>query len=146
MNNVVSGKFSRIDSKFSIPRMFRSLDQLQDIIVFFCGGLLVFQMMMILVDMFLGLSTGMDIKEVTAQSLFLLILVELFRLVAVYLKTHRMYVSIAVELVIVSVIREIIVEGLIHMDALLVFATCAFLVCMGALMLVSHKIDGHVDH
>ncbi len=146
MNNVVSGKFSRIDSKFSMPRMFRSLDQLQDIIVFFCGGLLVFQMMMILVDMFLGLSTGMDIKEVTAQSLFLLILVELFRLVAVYLKTHRMYVSIAVELVIVSVIREIIVEGLIHMDALLVFATCAFLVCMGALMLVSHKIDGHVDH
>lgn len=146
MNNVVSGKFSRIDSKFSIPRMFRSLDQLQDIIVFFCGGLLVFKMMLIIVNIFLGLSTGMDIKEVTAQSLFLLILVELFRLVAVYLKTHRMYVSIAVELAIVSVIREIIVEGLIHMDAMLVFATCAFLVCMGALMLVSHKIDGHVDH
>ena len=133
-------------SKFSLTRMFKNLDNLQDVIVFGCGILLVFQMMLILSDMFLGLRVGIDVKEITSQSLFLLILVELFRLLAVYLKHHRIFVGIAVEVAAVSVLREVIVEGVIHMDSTLVFATCAFMLVLGALMLVSHKVEGPVDH
>ena len=142
MNN----KSNSLQSRFSLDRMFRSLDKLQDLIVFGCGALLVFKMMLILVDILLDLNSGADLKQITADSLFLLILVELFRLLAVYLKHHRIYVSIAVEVVVVSVLREVIVEGLIHMDAALVFAVCAFLFVLGALMLVSSKIDGKVEH
>ncbi|MDJ0571393.1 MAG: phosphate-starvation-inducible PsiE family protein [Pleurocapsa sp. MO_192.B19] len=142
----IKSKSNSFDRRFSLNRMFRNLDKLQDVIVFGCGILLVFKMMLILVDMFLGLNQGIDVKSITADSLFLLILVELFRLLAVYLKHHRIYVGIAVEVAVVSVLREIIVEGLIHMEAPLVLATCSFLFVLGALMLVSHKVEGTVDH
>ncbi len=142
----INNKSNSFESRFSLKRMFRSLDKLQDVMVFGCGALLVFKMMLILVDVFVGLSSNSDLKQITADSLFLLILVELFRLLAVYLKHHRIYVSIAVEVTVVSVLREVIVEGLIHMDASLVFALCSFLFVLGALMLVSHKVDGQVEH
>ncbi len=148
MSNIVGikSKSNSFEPRFSLKRMFRSLDKLQDVIVFGCGALLVFKMMLILVDILLDLNAGVDLKQITADSLFLLILVELFRLLAVYLKHHRIYVSIAVEVVVVSVLREVIVEGLIHMDAAVIFGLCSFLFVLGGLMLVSHKIDGDVEH
>ena len=144
MNNAIGNKHrSRSsDARFSLTRVFRNLDKLQDLLVFACGIGLVFKMMLILVDVFVGLRAGMDVKEITAQSLFILILVELFRLLAVYLKHHR----IAVEVAVVSVLREIIVEGIIHMDAMLVFAICSFLLVLGGLMLASHKVEGTIEH
>ncbi len=148
MNNVIGKKHKSrsFDSRFSLTRIFRNLDNLQDLLVFGCGIGLVFKMMLILGDIFIGLKAGMDVKEITAQALFLLILVELFRLLAVYLKHHRIFVGIAVEVAVVSVLREIIVEGIIHMDAMLVFGICFFLVVLGGLMLVSHKVEGKIEH
>lgn len=148
MSNAIGSKRqARVyDSKFNLTRMFYNLDRLQDVIVFGCGILLVFEMMLVLADTFVGLRSGVDIKQVTTQSLLLLILVELFRLLAVYLKHHRIYVGIAVEVAVVSVLREVIVEGIIHMGAPQVFAICAFLFVLGALMLVSYKVEGTVDH
>ena len=105
---------SAFEPRFSLKRMFNSLDKFQDVVVFGCAIALVFEMMLILADIFIGLSAGMDIKTITSQSIFLLILTELFRLLAVYLKHHRIYVGIAVEVAVVSVLREIIVEGVIQ--------------------------------
>ena len=132
---------SAFEPRFSLKRMFNSLDKFQDVVVFGCAVALVFKMMLILADIFIGLSAGMDIKTITSQSIFLLILTELFRLLAVYLKHHRIYVGIAVEVAVVSVLREIIVEGVIHMDALHIFAICAFLLVLGGLMFVSHQVE-----
>lgn len=142
----VQRKSNPLNNRFSLSRMFHNLDRLQDLIVFLCGVLLVFKMMLILGDVFLDLRAGIDFKAITANSLFLLILVELFRLLAVYLEHHRIYVGIAVEVAIVSILREVIVEGLIHMSSELVFAACAFLFVLGGLMLVSHKVEGPLQH
>ena len=135
-----------LNRRFSLDRLFRNLDALQDIVVFVCGALLVFKMMLILGDILLDIRAGLDFKTIAANSLFLLILVELFRLLAVYLKYHRIYVSIAVEVTIVSILREVILIGLVHIDYNLVWAMCGFLFALAVLMLVSHKIDGEVEH
>ncbi len=132
---------SAFEPRFSLKRMFNSLDKFQDVVVFGCAIALVFEMMLILADMFIGLSAGLAPKTITSQGLFLLILTELFRLLAVYLKHHRIYVGIAVEVAVVSVLREIIVEGVIHMDALHIFSICAFLLVLGGLMFVSHQVE-----
>ncbi|MDJ0682379.1 MAG: phosphate-starvation-inducible PsiE family protein [Xenococcaceae cyanobacterium MO_167.B52] len=139
-------KAETLNRRFSLDRLFRNLDALQDIVVFMCGALLVFKMMLILGDIFLDIRAGLEFKTIAANSLFLLILVELFRLLAVYLKYHRIYVSIAVEVTIVSILREVILIGLVHIDYQLVWAMCGFLFALGVLMLISHKIDGEVEH
>ena len=139
-------KAETLNRRFSLDRLFRNLDALQDIVVFICGALLVFKMMLILGDILLDIRAGLEFKTIAANSLFLLILVELFRLLAVYLKYHRIYVSIAVEVTIVSILREVILIGLVHIDYQLVWAMCGFLFALGVLMLISHKIDGEVEH
>ena len=139
-------KWNTSSRRFSLARLFQNLDNLQDIVVFVCAALLVFKMMLILGDVFLDIRAGVDFKTIAADSLFLLILVELFRLLAVYLKYHRIYVGIAVEVTIVSILREVILIGLVHMDYQLVWAMCGFIFALSLLMLVSHKVEGEVEH
>ncbi len=125
----------------NVRTMFRNLDAFQDLLVLLLAVVLVIEMVLLLGHLFVSLRVNPDFKIITSDSLFLLILVELFRLLAVYLKNHRIYVGVAVEVTVVSVLREIIVEGIIHMHWTLVFAICAFLLAMGALLFISYKYE-----
>ncbi len=125
----------------NVRTMFRNLDAFQDLLVLLLAVVLVIEMVLLLGHLFVSLRVNPDFKVITSDSLFLLILVELFRLLAVYLKNHRIYVGVAVEVTVVSVLREIIVEGIIHITWELVLAICAFLLAMGALLFISYKFE-----
>ena len=125
----------------NVRTMFRNLDAFQDLLVLLLAVVLVIEMVLLLGHLFVSLRVNPDFKIITSDSLFLLILVELFRLLAVYLKNHRIYVGVAVEVTVVSVLREIIVEGIIHITWELVLAICAFLLAMGALLFISYKYE-----
>ena len=125
----------------NVRTMFRNLDAFQDFLVLLLAVVLVIEMVLLLGHLFVSLRVNPDFKVITSDSLFLLILVELFRLLAVYLKNHRIYVGVAVEVTVVSVLREIIVEGIIHITWELVLAICAFLLAMGALLFISYKFE-----
>ncbi|BFM41025.1 phosphate-starvation-inducible PsiE family protein [Synechocystis sp. LKSZ1] len=112
------------------------LELVQDLIVIsLCIGLFSF-MVMQLREMFLSLLPPLDFPHVTADILFLLILVELFRLLIIYLKEHRISIGVAVEVSIVSVLREIIVRGVLETPWIQVLATCSFLLVLGALLVI----------
>ncbi len=65
----------------------------------------------------------------------MLILVELFRLLIIYLQEQRVSIGVAVEVAIVSVLREVIVRGVLETNYSQVLATCAFLLVLGALLI-----------
>lgn len=112
------------------------LELVQDLIVIsLCIGLFSF-MVMQLREMFLSLLPPLDFPQVTSDILFLLILVELFRLLIIYLKEHRISIGVAVEVSIVSVLREIIVRGILETPWVQVLATCSFLVVLGGLLVI----------
>ena len=114
----------------------RLLELVQDLIVIsLCIGLFSF-MVMQLREMFLSLLPPLDFPRVTADILFLLILVELFRLLIIYLQEHRVSIGVAVEVSIVSVLREIIVRGVLDTPWTQVLASCAFLLVLGGLLVV----------
>ncbi|MHC5732274.1 MAG: phosphate-starvation-inducible PsiE family protein, partial [Nostoc sp.] len=78
-------------------RVVRSLEFIQDLIVIsLCIGLFSFMVLQVR-DMFLSLLPPLDFHAVTADILFLLILVELFRLLIIYLQEHRVSIGVAVE-------------------------------------------------
>src|SRR5688572_22025891 len=107
----------------SSDRMIQSLEAVQDfIVVCLCVGLFSF-MVMQLREMVLSLLPPLDLPIVTSDILFLLILVELFRLLIIYLKEHRVSIGVAVEVSIVSVLREIIVHGVLETPWVQVMAT-----------------------
>lgn len=114
----------------------RLLETVQDLIVIcLCIGL--FSLMVIqLREMVLSLLPPLDFQTVTSDILFLLILVELFRLLIIYLQEHRVSIGVAVEVSIVSVLREIIVRGVLETPWVQVLVTGVFLLVLGTLLVI----------
>lgn len=114
----------------------KTLEAVQDLIVVsLCIGL--FCVMVIqLRAMFFSLLPPLNFHGVTADILFLLILVELFRLLIIYLQEQRVSIGVAVEVAIVSVLREVIVRGVLEVHWTQILAACAFLVALAMLLVV----------
>ncbi len=114
----------------------RLLETVQDFIVIcLCIGLFSF-MLLQLQDMVMSLLPPFDFQPVTSDILSILILVELFRLLIIYLQEHRVSIGVAVEVSIVSVLREIIVRGVLETAWPQVLVACMFLLVLGALLVI----------
>jgi len=114
----------------------RLLETVQDFIVIcLCIGLFSF-MILQLREMVLSLLPPLEFQPVTSDILFLLILVELFRLLIIYLQEHRVSIGVAVEVSIVSVLREIIVRGVLETPWTQVLVACVFLLVLGTLLVI----------
>ena len=87
---------------------------------------------------------SVDYQQVTAKMLFILILVELFRLLMVYLQEHSIAVGVAVEVTIVSLLREVIVHGAMEISWIQVACISGLLIVLGILLLVCAKTP-HMD-
>ncbi len=112
------------------------LEFIQDLIIIsLCIGLFGF-MTLQLKEMFVSLLPPLNFTQVTADILFVLILVELFRLLIIYLQERRVSIGVAVEVSIVSVLREIIVKGILDIPWTQVLATCSFLLVLSVLLVV----------
>ncbi|ANV85038.1 hypothetical protein AWQ21_12030 [Picosynechococcus sp. PCC 7003] len=121
-----------LNSKYVV----RLLETVQDLIVIgLCVGLFSF-MVLQLREMVLSLLPPLQFQTVTSDILFLLILVELFRLLIIYLQEHRVSIGVAVEVSIVSVLREIIVRGVLDTPWTQVLVACIFLLVLGALLVI----------
>jgi uncharacterized membrane protein (DUF373 family) len=122
--------------KFRRSYIVRVLESVQDLIaVSLCIGLFCV-MVLQLKEIFLSLMTTLQFHEITADILFILILVELFRLLIIYLQEQRVSIGVSVEVAIVSVLREVIVKGVLEVEWQQVIATCAFLLSMAVLLVV----------
>ena len=123
-------------SWFNRGSIVRILEVIQDIIVVsLCIGLFGAMLVQIWM-MFRALLPPLNFSDVTSDILFLLILVELFRLMIIYLQEHEISIGVAVEVSIVSVLREIIVRGVLETAWSEVLASCAFLATLGLLLLI----------
>jgi uncharacterized membrane protein (DUF373 family) len=123
-------------AKFNRSHIVRTLELVQDTIaISLCIGLFCV-MVLQLKEIFLSLITTLKFHEITADIMFILILVELFRLLIIYLQEQRVSIGVSVEVAIVSVLREVIVKGILEVQWQQVIATCAFLISMAILMVV----------
>ena len=123
-------------SWFNKSWIVRVLETIQDLIVVsLCIGL--FSVMAIqLRALFISLLPPLNFKAVTSDILFLLILVELFRLLIIYLQEQRVSIGVAVEVSIVSALREVIVRGVLETPWSQILSACAYLLVMGALLII----------
>ena len=117
-------------------RIVRILETVQDLFVISLCIALFALMAIQLREMFFELLPPLDFPGVTSDILFLLILVELFRLLIIYLQEQRVSIGVAVEVSIVSVLREVIVRGVLETSWVQILASCAFLLVMATLLVV----------
>ncbi|MBU6230385.1 MAG: phosphate-starvation-inducible PsiE family protein [Cyanobacteria bacterium REEB459] len=134
MNSSISPSPAQRERWLNLGRIVQSLELVQDLIIIsLCLGLFCFMVLQVR-SMVLSLLPPLEFHVVTADILSLLIWVELFRLLIIYLKEQRISIGVAVEVAIVSILREIIVRGILETQWTQVLATCAFLLVLGVLM------------
>src|SRR2546423_1679888 len=112
----------------------RYLELTQDIIVLGLCAALFAAMMIKLIHLGALLLRGTDFSMVIGDILFILVLVELFRLLLIYLEEHRVSVATMVEVGIVTTLREIILKGPMDADWRQLLVLCVFILTLGAVL------------
>src|SRR6202051_3403007 len=110
------------------------LDLIQDVIVLGLCAMLFVAMGIKLFHLGQRMLTGTDFSLVIGDILFLLVLLELFRLLVIYLEEHRVSVSTMVEVGIVSALREVILFGVLHIDWQKLFVVSIFILTLGIVL------------
>jgi uncharacterized membrane protein (DUF373 family) len=85
--------------------------------------------------MFLSFLNPLDLRQVTSDILFILILVELFRLLVDYLQKQSISVGAAVEITIVSALREVILRGVLEIPRDQIFGLSLFLLVLASIFI-----------
>jgi uncharacterized membrane protein (DUF373 family) len=110
------------------------LEFVQDLIVLgLCVGLFV-AMVIKLVHLGQLLLRGTDFSPVVADIMFILVLMELFRLLLIYLEEHRISVATMVEVGIVATLREVLLRGALEVNWLQMLVLCAFILTLGVVL------------
>ncbi len=135
-----------IESGHAVTR--RYLDLTQDVIVLGLCAMLFIAMGIKLVHLGQRMMQGTDFSLVIGDILFLLVLLELFRLLVIYLEEHRVSVSTMVEVGIVSTLREVILRGALEVDWRQLLVICGFILTLGVVLryagirsTTSHKVE-----
>lgn len=85
-------------------------------------------------EMFLSLVETINFQAITSDILFILILVEIFRLLIIYLQEQRISIGAAVEVSLVSALREVILQGVLDIPINQLLGVCVFLIVLGGLL------------
>ena len=125
-----------LNNWFKKDTVIHNLEIVQDFIVIsLCIGL--FSVMLLrLGDMFFSLMHLHKSQQIISDILFILIMVELFRLLVIYLREHRISLGSAVEVAIVSALREVILYGILEIRLNQIIGVCSFLLVLGGLLLI----------
>jgi uncharacterized membrane protein (DUF373 family) len=110
------------------------LDLIQDVIVLGLCAMLFVAMGIKLFHLGQRMLTGTDFSLVIGDILFLLVLLELFRLLLIYIEEHRVSVPTMVEVGIVSTLREVILRGALHVEWQQLLVVCAFILTLGTVL------------
>lgn len=116
------------------PTLRRYLEFVQDVIVLGLCAALFIAMMIKLLHLGRSLFGGTDFSAVVADILFILVLIELFRLLIIYLEEHRISVATMVEVGIVATLREVILTGVMLVDWKQMLVLCAFILTLGLVL------------
>ncbi|HYR77591.1 MAG TPA: phosphate-starvation-inducible PsiE family protein [Pyrinomonadaceae bacterium] len=110
------------------------LEFVQDIIVLGLCMALFIAMLIKLFHLGRSMLAGTDFSVVIADILFILVLIELFRLLVIYLEEHRVSVSTMVEVGIVATLREVLLKGAMQADWRQMLVLCAFIMTLGVVL------------
>lgn len=80
------------------------------------------------------LAPTLSFRLVIAEALFILVLIELQRLLIIYLRDHHVSVDVMVEISLVAALREVALLGIVEVDAVRLLAVTAFVLVLGVLL------------
>ncbi len=112
------------------------LEIIQSLIVIMLCFSLLGVMLMKMKELFTSLISPLNLQLVTLDILFVLILLEIFRFLIIYLEKKEISVGVAVEISIVSILREVILRGVMEISNCQIWSICGILLVLGIIMII----------
>lgn len=84
--------------------------------------------------LWLSIFPDIDVHHVISKFLFLFILIEMMRILITYIEFHQVSVDIMVELAIVTILREIILEGALKLETMKILGISFLIIVLGLLL------------
>lgn len=75
-----------------------------------------------------------NISQVISEFLFIFILIEVLRILVIYIEYHHVSVDIMVELAIVAILREIMLKGAIELETIKIVGVSLLIAVLGLLL------------
>ena len=108
----------------------RLLENVQDIIIIGICIVLFILMIKTITGLIFNLVQPFDFRMIAAELIYILVLIEIYRLLIIYLREHRIAVDIMIEVGIVSALREIILHGVLEIDPLQIIAISVLFIAL----------------
>ena len=108
----------------------RLLENIQDVIIIGICIVLFILMIKAITGLLFSLVQPFDFRTIAAELIYILVLIEIYRLLIIYLREHRIAVDIMIEVGIVSALREIILHGVLEIDPLKIIAISVLFVAL----------------
>lgn len=91
----------------------------------------------------LALSATSGMAEILSEIIYVLILAEVYRLLIFYLREHRISVALAVEVALVSTLRDVMLKGAHEFEWPRLLALSLLLVVLGGLLALERWMGRH---
>lgn len=108
----------------------RMLENIQDVIVIGICIVLFVLMVKVIASLIFSLWQPLEFRAIAAELIYVLVLVEIYRLLIIYLREHRIAVDIMIEVGIVSVLREIILLGILEINPWTIIAVSVLFIAL----------------
>ena len=108
----------------------KTLETIQDLIIIALSAIVFYISIKVLLEIFLEVSHAFEFKRVVSEILYIMILVETYRMLIVYLKEHRVAVSFMAEIALVAVLREVILTGALEIPPTTLAMTTFFILAL----------------
>lgn len=86
-----------------------------------------------------------NFRDIAANLIYIFVLIELFRLMIYYLEEQRIRLGTIIEVAIVSVLREIIMEGIIVLSWDRILVSCALLLTLTFALLINYRLEEGIE-
>ena len=108
----------------------RILENIQDVIIIGICVVLFILMIRSILMLVVNLFGSYEFRVIAAELIYILVLIEIYRLLIIYLREHRIAVDIMIEVGVVSALREIILHGVLEIDPMKIIAIAILFVAL----------------
>jgi uncharacterized membrane protein (DUF373 family) len=117
------------------------LQNMQNVIVVFLCLLMFWIMVVQIYQTSLETMGIKNFRSIAGHLIYIFVLVELFRLMIHYLEEQRILLGTIIEVTIVSVLREVILEGVLNISWERILALCGLILTLAATLVLNFYME-----
>ncbi len=129
-----------------VHHLFRkTFETVQDLIIILLAIIIFVLAIKVIMKITFELSKEFEFRAVISEILYVMILAEIYRMIIVYLREHRVAISFMAEIALVATLREVIIVGIVDISPLNLLVITTFILALTAVIKLTKKEEEYEE-